>query len=164
MNVNPMSARAQAETPIGESSQAPRRARVALVGNPNCGKTALFNVLTGSRQKVANYPGVTVERKEGVFVTPAGREIVLVDLPGTYSLRGRSPDEAVTRDAIVGPFAEGERPDLVVCVADATNLRMMLRLVMEVKSAGLPKGVRPSGFWVYRTRCTGVSPVCSKAH
>ena len=75
---------------------------LALVGTPNSGKTALFNALTGSRQKVANYPGVTVERKEGSFVTPKGRQVSVVDLPGTYSLRGRSPDEEITRDIVLG--------------------------------------------------------------
>jgi len=74
--------------------------RIALVGNPNCGKTALFNALTGARQKVANYSGVTVEKKEGVFVGPQGTKVRVLDLPGTYSLRARSPDEAVTRDVV----------------------------------------------------------------
>ncbi|MBZ0164685.1 MAG: ferrous iron transport protein B [Notoacmeibacter sp.] len=115
-----------------------RAFRVALVGNPNCGKTALFNALTGSRQKVANYPGVTVERKEGSFVTPAGRHIMAIDLPGTYSLRARSPDEAVARDVILGKAKSVERPDLMVCVADATNLRLMLRLVLELSGVGIP--------------------------
>ena len=115
-----------------------RELRVALAGNPNCGKTALFNALTGSHQKVANYPGVTVERKEGGFTTPAGRQVVAIDLPGTYGLRGRSPDEVVTRDAILGKL-EGEiRPDLLICVADATNLRLSLRLVFELKNCGIP--------------------------
>ena len=112
--------------------------RLALVGNPNCGKTALFNALTGSRQKVANYPGVTVERKEGNFVSPIGRPVVAIDLPGTYSLRGRSPDEVVTRDAILGRLEGDQRPDMLVCVADATNLRIMLRLVLELRNAGIP--------------------------
>ncbi|MEP3436049.1 MAG: ferrous iron transport protein B [Hoeflea sp.] len=115
-----------------------RTCRVAFVGNPNCGKTALFNALTGSRQKVANYPGVTVERKEGQFITPAGRQVTAIDLPGTYSLRGRSPDEIVTRDAILGRLDDFTPPDLLVCVADATNLRLMLRLVLELSSAGIP--------------------------
>src|SRR5215470_15334779 len=97
---------------------------LALVGTPNSGKTALFNALTGSRQKVANYPGVTVERKEGSFVTPHGRQVSLVDLPGTYSLRGRSPDEQL--------------PDLVLCVADSTNLRLTIRLLLELKNTGRP--------------------------
>lgn len=111
---------------------------VALVGAPNSGKTSLFNALTGSRQKVANYPGVTVERKTGVFTTPAGRIISLVDLPGTYSLRGRSPDEEITRDVVLGRFADEAIPDLVLCVADATNLRLTFRLVLELKRTGRP--------------------------
>ena len=111
---------------------------VALVGNPNCGKTALFNALTGSRQKVANYPGVTVEKKVGRLTTPAGRSIEIVDLPGTYSLRARSPDEEITRDAVLGKLATERAPDLIVCVADASNLRLALRLVLELKQVGRP--------------------------
>ncbi len=112
--------------------------RVALLGNPNCGKTALFNLLTGSRQKVANYAGVTVERKEGFFEDRAGRVIRVLDLPGAYSLNPLSEDEAITRDVILGLSAGELRPDLIVCVADATNLRLNLRLVIEVKRLGLP--------------------------
>lgn len=111
---------------------------VALVGNPNCGKTALFNLLTGSRQKVANYAGVTVERKEGKLVTPAGKALRMLDLPGAYSLHPRSPDERVTCDVLYGRAAGEKRPDLVVCVVDATNLRRNLRLVLAVKRLGLP--------------------------
>jgi ferrous iron transport protein B len=111
---------------------------IALVGCPNAGKTALFNALTGSRQKVANYAGVTVERKEGGFVTPGGRTVKVLDLPGTYSLRGRSPDEMVTRDVVLGNQAGEEIPDAVVCVADATNLRIVLRLVIELMKVGRP--------------------------
>ncbi|MDO8419188.1 MAG: ferrous iron transporter B, partial [Rubrivivax sp.] len=111
---------------------------VALVGNPNCGKTALFNLLTGSRQKVANYAGVTVERKEGRLVTPAGRALRLLDLPGAYSLHPRSPDERVTADVLFGRALGEKRPDLVVCVVDATNLRRNLRLVLAVRRLGLP--------------------------
>ncbi|CAN1557300.1 FeoB Fe2+ transport system protein B [Caulobacteraceae bacterium] len=111
---------------------------LALVGNPNTGKTALFNALTGSRQKVANYAGVTVERKEGVLTSPSGRVIHVVDLPGTYSLRARSPDEAVTRDAVLGRLAGETPPDVIVCVADATNLRLVLRLALELKQVGRP--------------------------
>jgi ferrous iron transport protein B len=110
----------------------------ALVGTPNSGKTSLFNALTGSRQKVANYPGVTVERKEGSFVTPLGRQVSLVDLPGTYSLRGRSPDEEITRDVVLGRTPGEAVPDLVLCVADSTNLRLTIRLVLELKSTGRP--------------------------
>src|SRR6516164_9851683 len=111
---------------------------LALVGTPNSGKTSLFNALTGSRQKVANYPGVTVERKEGFFVTPLGRQVSLVDLPGTYSLRGRSPDEEITRDVVLGNAAGEAMPDLVLCVADSTNLRLTIRLLLELKRTGRP--------------------------
>jgi ferrous iron transport protein B len=110
----------------------------ALVGTPNSGKTALFNALTGGRQKVANYPGVTVERKAGVIRTPGGHRVNLIDLPGTYSLRGRSPDEEVTRDVVLGRLADEPPPDLLLCVADATNLRVALRLVIELKKVGRP--------------------------
>jgi ferrous iron transport protein B len=110
----------------------------ALVGTPNSGKTALFNALTGGRQKVANYPGVTVERKTGAIETPSGHRVNLVDLPGTYSLRGRSPDEEITRDVVLGRVASEPPPDLLLCVADATNLRVALRLVIELKRVGRP--------------------------
>jgi ferrous iron transport protein B len=108
----------------------------ALVGTPNSGKTALFNALTGGRQKVANYPGVTVERKAGVLQTPSGHSVHLIDLPGTYSLRGRSPDEEITRDVVLGRLASETAPDLLLCIADATNLRVALRLVIELKRVG----------------------------
>ncbi|WP_346295823.1 ferrous iron transporter B [Rhodopseudomonas sp. P1] len=111
---------------------------LALVGTPNSGKTSLFNALTGSRQKVANYPGVTVERKTGLFTTPAGRVVSLVDLPGTYSLRGRSPDEEITRDVVLGRKSGEPVPDLVLCVADSTNLRLTFRLMLELKGTGRP--------------------------
>ncbi|ODV12302.1 MAG: ferrous iron transporter B [Thiobacillus sp. 63-78] len=111
---------------------------VALVGNPNCGKTALFNVLTGSRQKVANYAGVTVERKEGRYLTAAGKTLRVLDLPGTYSLNPRSPDEQVTVDVLMGRARGEKRPDRVICVVDATNLRRNLRLVLAVKRLGVP--------------------------
>ena len=111
---------------------------IALVGNPNCGKTALFNQLTGSRQKVANYAGVTVERKEGRFTAPSGRLFKLLDLPGAYSLDATSPDEVVTRDVCLGRLPGEAEPDLIVCVADATNLRLHLRFVLEVKRLGRP--------------------------
>jgi len=120
------------------SEAALRTARIALVGNPNSGKTALFNALTGARQKVANYAGVTVERKEGQLLTPDGRSLSVLDLPGTYSLRARSPDEAVTRDAVLGKLAGEQAPDVLVCVADATNLRLVLRLILELKAVGRP--------------------------
>jgi ferrous iron transport protein B len=111
---------------------------VALVGNPNCGKTALFNVLTGSRQKVANYAGVTVERKEGSLLTPSGLKVRILDLPGAYSLDPLTPDEQVTADVLLGRRAGETSPDFVVCVTDATNLRQNLRLVLSLKRLGLP--------------------------
>ena len=111
---------------------------VALVGNPNCGKTALFNVLTGSRQKVANYAGVTIERKEGTLQTPSGRRVRVLDLPGAYSLDPLTPDEQVTADVLLGRRAGESAPDFVVCVTDATNLRQNLRLALSLKRLGLP--------------------------
>jgi len=112
--------------------------RVALVGNPNSGKTALFNALTGGHQKVANYAGVTVEKKEGLLTTPSGRRAMIVDLPGTYSLRARSPDEEVTRDVVLGRLTGEPLPDVIVCVADSMNLRLVLRLALELKAVGRP--------------------------
>jgi ferrous iron transport protein B len=111
---------------------------IALVGNPNCGKTALFNILTGSRQKVANYAGVTVERKEGSLLTPSGLRVRILDLPGAYSLDPLTPDEQVTADVLLGRRAGETQPDFVVCVTDATNLRQNLRLVLSLKRLGLP--------------------------
>jgi len=112
--------------------------RIALVGVPNCGKTALFNRLTGSRQKVANYPGVTVERKEGHFRDRAGRRYDVLDLPGAYSLSPTTLDEAITRDLVLGRIAGEEPPDVIVCVADATHMPLSLRLVLEVQKLGHP--------------------------
>ena len=112
---------------------------LSLVGVPNCGKTALFNRLTGSRQKVANYPGVTVERKEGRLTGPrTGRSFRVVDLPGAYSLEPATLDEAIARDVVLGRHATEPAPDLLVCVVDATNLRLNLRLVLELKRLGRP--------------------------
>ncbi|WP_313561057.1 ferrous iron transport protein B [Diaphorobacter nitroreducens] len=111
---------------------------IALLGNPNCGKTALFNVLTGARQKVANYAGVTVERKEGLFTTASGRRVRVLDLPGAYSLHAQSLDEAVTRDVVTGRRPGEAMPELLVCVTDATHLRLNLRLVLEARDLGLP--------------------------
>ena len=111
---------------------------VALVGNPNCGKTALFNLLTGARQKVANYAGVTVERKVGQARLRNGQTISVVDLPGAYSLTPATPDEQVTLDVIRGLHAGETAPDAIVAVVDATNLRMNLRLVLELRRLGRP--------------------------
>jgi len=115
-----------------------RTPMVALVGNPNAGKTSLFNALTGSRQKVGNYPGVTVERKTGVLALADGSTAELIDLPGTYSLTPRSPDEAVTRAVVMGQQDGSARPDAIIAVVDATNLRNHLRFVLEIKALGLP--------------------------
>lgn len=112
--------------------------RLALVGNPNCGKTALFNLLTGSKQKVANYAGVTVERKEGVCLSPSGERYRILDLPGAYSLDATSPDEAVTRDVLQGNYPGEAAPEVLVCVVDASNLRLHLRFVLELMSLNKP--------------------------
>jgi ferrous iron transport protein B len=111
---------------------------IALVGNPNAGKTALFNALTGARQKVANYPGVTVERKAAKLMLPDGFEVELIDLPGTYSLSPKSPDEAVTANVLRGAQAGEKRPDAIICVLDASNLRNHLKFALELKAQGLP--------------------------
>ena len=97
---------------------------VALVGNPNAGKSALFNALTGARQKIANYPGVTVERKSGRASFADGRPVELIDLPGAYSLEPDSLDEAVTRDVVLGRFEGQRRPDALIVVVDAGNLEI----------------------------------------
>jgi ferrous iron transport protein B len=111
---------------------------VALVGNPNAGKSALFNALTGARQKVGNYPGVTVERKSGRMALSDGRPIELVDLPGTYSLQPASPDEAVTRDVVLGTQAGERLPSALIVVVDATNLDNHLRFTLQLIALGLP--------------------------
>ncbi|WP_145199066.1 ferrous iron transporter B [Sphingobium sp. B2] len=111
---------------------------VALVGNPNAGKSALFNALTGARQKLGNYPGVTVERKAGRLALADGRPVELVDLPGTYSLNAASPDEQVTRDVVMGRQAGERQPDALVIVVDASNLDNHLRFALELIALGLP--------------------------
>ncbi|MDO7231311.1 ferrous iron transporter B [Acinetobacter nosocomialis] len=111
---------------------------IALIGNPNCGKTSLFNTLTGTRQKVANYAGVTVERKEGFFKLPSGNTIRVLDLPGTYSLKPSSLDEEVTRAVCFGELKGEVIPDIFVCVVDATNLHLHLSLVLEVRALNRP--------------------------
>lgn len=112
--------------------------RMALVGNPNCGKTALFNRLTGARQKVANYAGVTIERKEGKFHAKSGRLWYVLDLPGAYSLNAVTPDEKITQDVVTGAHTDEAQPDVVVCVVDATNLKRGLRIALELKETGCP--------------------------
>jgi ferrous iron transport protein B len=110
----------------------------ALVGNPNCGKSTLFNALTGLKQKIGNYPGVTVEKKTGAAYTQHGHPLTLIDLPGAYSLAARSPDEAVTRDVLLGRRADTPLPDRVLCIVDATNLERHLYLVHQVLDLGRP--------------------------
>ena len=112
--------------------------KVALVGNPNAGKSALFNALTGARQKIANYPGVTVERKAGRLLLPSGQPIELVDLPGSYGLDATSPDEEVTRKVIMGEIEGEAAPDALVVVLDASNIEQHLVFAQEVIALGLP--------------------------
>jgi ferrous iron transport protein B len=110
----------------------------ALVGNPNAGKSALFNVLTGARQKIANYPGVTVERKAGRFTLPSGEPVELIDLPGSYALDAASPDEEVTRKVVLGEFPGEARPEVLVVVLDASNLEQHLVFAQELIELGRP--------------------------
>jgi ferrous iron transport protein B len=111
---------------------------LVLAGNPNCGKTALFNAITGGRQKVGNYPGVTVEKKEGSVKLKSGQTLRILDLPGTYSLDAKTPDEMITRDVLLGKLPGEEKPSVILAVADATNLERNLGLVLEIKDLGLP--------------------------
>lgn len=120
----------------------------ALIGQPNCGKTALFNLLTGSNAKIANYPGVTVDRREGQFLEQ--KNVKIIDLPGTYSLRTTSPDEEISRKVLLGQL--GCKPDAIIAVADATNLRMTLRMVLELKHLDLPMVVSLNLFDVAKAR------------
>ncbi len=112
--------------------------KIALIGNPNCGKTALFNALTGGNAKVGNYPGVTVERKEGWVSSPGGLSFNLLDLPGTYSLEARTPDERITSEVLFGHRHEEEMPDVLIAVADATHLERGLGLILELRALGKP--------------------------
>lgn len=130
--------------------------RFAIVGAPNCGKTAVFNALTGSRQKVGNYAGVTVERKSGMARTPKGAELSIIDLPGTYSLRARSPDEEVTRDVVLGQHAREPVPDVLLVVVDATSPRSGLRLAVELAQVGRPMIVVMNMIDIARHRGIGV--------
>src|SRR5579862_7419911 len=111
---------------------------VALVGNPNCGKTTLFNALTGLRQKVGNYPGVTVEKKEGRCALPDGGAARLLDLPGLYSLTPHSPDEVIAREVLMGFRAGLPRPDVILNVVDASNLERNLYLTSQLLDIGVP--------------------------
>ncbi len=123
------------------ATKAPGQSRppvYALVGNPNCGKSTLFNALTGLKQKVGNYPGVTVEKKMGTLYSQHGQPISVIDLPGAYSLAARSPDEAVTRDVLLGRRTDTPQPDRVLCIVDSTNLERNLYLVHQVLDLGRP--------------------------
>jgi ferrous iron transport protein B len=115
-----------------------KRRFVALLGNPNSGKTTLFNALTGLRQKVANYPGVTVEKKEGYLTAPDGSELILIDLPGIYSLSASSPDEKIAVDVLLGQRDDTPPPETVICVVDASNLDRNLYLVSQIIDARIP--------------------------
>ncbi|MEK0445022.1 MAG: ferrous iron transport protein [Verrucomicrobiota bacterium] len=128
----------EGETQAGPPTPSSSTQRLALAGNPNCGKSTLFNALTGLQQKVGNYPGVTVEKKEGTFYGNQGQPITVLDLPGTYSLQARSPDEAISRDVLLGRAPGTPCPDLVVAVVDATNLERNLYLVSQLLELGIP--------------------------
>src|SRR5437899_1449232 len=121
-----------------EHGRRTRRKLIAIAGGPNCGKSTLFNKLTGLRQKVANYPGVTVEKKAGFVPLPSGRTVEVLDLPGTYSLRPGSPDEVVVRDVLLGVQSDTPLPDLTLLVLDATCLERQLYLCMQLIEIGRP--------------------------
>lgn len=128
-------------TPAPGRRRTPAAARTpvyAMVGNPNCGKTTLFNALTGLRQKVGNYPGVTVEKKVGEAYSQHGKPMRVIDLPGAYSLAARSPDEAVTRDVLLGRRSDTPQPDRIICVLDASNLERNLYLAHQILDLGRP--------------------------
>ncbi|MGA1015751.1 MAG: FeoB small GTPase domain-containing protein, partial [Limisphaerales bacterium] len=128
------------EAPANDSlsEDIPGPSNFALVGNPNCGKTTLFNALTGLKQKVGNYPGVTVEKKQGECFLNNGQKISLLDLPGAYSLHARSPDEAVLRDVLLGRRRDTPRPEGILIVVDATNLERHLYLATQIMELGIP--------------------------
>src|SRR5205809_2382633 len=131
---------------------------VALAGNPNSGKTTIFNALTGLRQKVANYPGVTVERKTGKCKLPDGRRALIIDLPGTYSLISRSPDEVVAMEVLRGLRPDTPQPDVVVVIVDASNLQRNLYLVSQLVELGRPLVVALNMMDIAERRGINVSP------
>ncbi|MCA9773285.1 MAG: 50S ribosome-binding GTPase, partial [Myxococcales bacterium] len=127
------------QAPVAASRLAGRRERwIAIAGNPNTGKTALFNAITGLRQKVGNYPGVTVERKIGTVVLPGGTAAKCVDLPGCYSLVARGQDEQIAHDVLVGQVDDLPEPEAVILVADASNLQRNLYLASQIQEMGTP--------------------------
>ena len=132
----------QAAEEVAQRAASPDAARamrrIAILGNPNAGKSTLFNALAGLRQKVGNYPGVTVEKKTGYCDLPSGRRAEVVDLPGSYSLQPASPDEMIVRDVLLGMQADTPPPDLIVFVVDATNLDRHLYLALQVIELGRP--------------------------
>ncbi|CAN5571682.1 hypothetical protein BH10PLA1_BH10PLA1_19580 [soil metagenome] len=131
---------------------------VALAGNPNSGKTTIFNALTGMRQKVANYPGVTVEKKTGRFKLPTGQWVSVIDLPGTYSLISRSPDETVAMEVLRGLRADTPKPDAVIVVVDASNLQRNLYLVSQMIELGHPMVIALNMMDIAKRRGLNVSP------
>src|SRR5437016_536502 len=124
--------------PTFEPISRPRSISVAIVGNPNCGKTTVFNALTGLRQKVGNYPGVTVEKKEGRAPLADGGSARLLDLPGLYSLTPHSPDEVIAREVLMGLRSDTPPPQVILNIVDATNLERNLYLTSQVFDLGLP--------------------------
>lgn len=132
------SSRLPAHISAGPPTGARRQLVYALVGNPNCGKSTLFNALTGLKPKVGNYPGVTVEKKSGTAYSQHGQPMTVIDLPGAYSLAARSPDEAVTRDVLLGRRADTPQPDRILCIVDATNLERDFYLVHQILDLGRP--------------------------
>ena len=124
--------------PVANVGNATKPLSVALVGNPNSGKTTLFNALTGLRQKVGNYPGVTVEKKEGRTALPNGQTALLLDLPGLYSLTPNSPDEVISREVLMGLRADTPAPDLILNIVDASNLERNLYLTSQLLDLGTP--------------------------
>src|SRR3954466_858376 len=140
------------------SSKQPKVLTVALAGNPNSGKTTLFNALTGLRQKVANYPGVTVEKKTGKCKLSGGRWINIIDLPGTYSLISRSPDELIAMEVLRGLRPDTPAPDIVIVVVDASNLQRNLYLVSQLIELGRPMVVALNMMDIARRRGLHLSP------
>jgi ferrous iron transport protein B len=139
------------------ATTAVREKSYAVVGNPNCGKTTLFNALTGLRQKVANYPGVTVEKKSGQFIGQHGEKITLLDLPGSYSLGAHAPDERITRDVLLDLRQDTPRPERILCVVDASHLERNLYFITQVLELGLPTIVALNMIDVAKAQGTPVS-------